>query len=92
MYEHPIKRAGLSFNRILFSNTKMVSTCFQGSPATRYNFSFNMKSFENGKEVKRVRKLTIKTHFNLFFPSHIDFTSADLDDVLPPTKKGGVEA
>ena len=91
MYEHPIKRAGLSFNRILFSNTKMVSPCF-GVPMTRFNLSFNMKTFENGKEVKRVRKLTSQTHFNLIFPTRIDFTSEDLDDVLPPTKKGGVEA
>jgi len=29
MYEHPIKRAGLSMNRIIYSNTKMV---FQGFP------------------------------------------------------------
>ena len=27
MYEHPMKRAGLTFNRILFSNTKMVVPC-----------------------------------------------------------------
>ena len=92
MYEHPIKRAGLSFNRILFSNTKMVSTCFPSSVATRYNLSFNMKSYENGKEVKRVRKLTKMEPFLIRFLFHIDFTSEDLDDVLPPTKKGGAEA
>ena len=28
MYEHPIKRAGLSMNRIVFSNTKMVMNGF----------------------------------------------------------------
>jgi len=53
MYEHPIKRAGLSFNRILFSNTKMVSQCFPNSVASRYNLAFTMKTYENGKEVKR---------------------------------------
>ena len=52
MYEHPIKRAGLSFNRILFSNTKMVQNCFPKSVSTRYNLSFVMKSYENGKMSK----------------------------------------
>jgi len=52
MYEHPIKRAGLSFNRILFSNTKMVQACFPKSAATRYNVSFMMKTYENGKPSK----------------------------------------
>ena len=56
MYEHPIKRAGLSFNRILFSNTKMVQACFPGSSAQRYNLSFLMKTYENGKEAKRESK------------------------------------
>lgn len=56
MYEHPIKRAGLSFNRILFSNTKMVQACFPKSAAHRYNLSFNMKTYENGKVVKQEGK------------------------------------
>lgn len=56
MYEHPIKRAGLSFNRILFSNTRMVQGCFPLSNPQRYNLSFMMKTYENGKEVKRERK------------------------------------
>ena len=56
MYEHPIKRAGLSFNRILFSNTKMVQQCFPKSLATRYNLSYVMKSYENGKVVKMAGK------------------------------------
>ena len=30
MYEHPIKRAGLTFNRILLSNTRMVAGGFAG--------------------------------------------------------------
>ena len=59
MYEHPIKRAGLSFSRILFSNTKMVS---MGFPATsdikikKYNISFKYKPYENGKSVSTKRK------------------------------------
>ena len=28
MYEHPMKRAGLTFNRILFSNSKKVLPAF----------------------------------------------------------------
>jgi hypothetical protein len=53
MYEHPIKRAGLTFNRILFSNTKMVQNCFPGKQNERYNLSFLMKTYENGKETSR---------------------------------------
>lgn len=52
MYEHPIKRAGLTMNRIVYSNTKMLMS---GQP--RYNpqqfvLSFKHKTFENGKAVK----------------------------------------
>jgi len=56
MYEHPIKRAGLSFNRILFSNTQMVRACFPGSAANRYDLKFLMKTYENGREAKREGK------------------------------------
>ena len=58
MYEHPIKRAGLSFNRILFSNTKIVQACFPKSAPTRYNLSYNIKTYENGKVVKQEGKST----------------------------------
>lgn len=56
MYEHPIKRAGLTMNRIVYSNTKMLMS---GQP--RYNpqqfvLSFKHKTFENGKAVKIQRK------------------------------------
>ena len=53
MYEHPIKRAGLSFNRILYSNTKMVQASFPKSTPQRYSLHFLMKSYRNGKETKR---------------------------------------
>ena len=57
MYEHPIKRAGLSFNRILFSNTNSVKYCFagnvKGSKTNRFDLSFMLRKFENGKERER---------------------------------------
>ena len=56
MYEHPIKRAGLSFNRILYSNTSVVQKIFPNSVASRYNTAFLMKKYENGKEVSRQGK------------------------------------
>ena len=51
MYEHPIKRAGLSMNRILYSNTRMVR---QGFPVakgdeTKFNVMFKFRTYENGK-------------------------------------------
>eukprot|EP00355_Strombidium_rassoulzadegani_P001810 CAMPEP_0168607466 /NCGR_PEP_ID=MMETSP0449_2-20121227/57_1 /TAXON_ID=1082188 /ORGANISM="Strombidium rassoulzadegani, Strain ras09" /LENGTH=51 /DNA_ID=CAMNT_0008647283 /DNA_START=91 /DNA_END=246 /DNA_ORIENTATION=+ len=48
----------------------MVQNIFPDSQATRYNLSFLMKTYQNGKEIKRE-----------------NFTSADLDNVLPATKK-----
>jgi len=54
MYEAPIKRAGLSMNRILFSNTKMVAAAFPKTRDTKinkYSLSFKFKVFENGRAV-----------------------------------------
>ena len=57
MYEHPINRAGLSFNRILFSNTKVVQACFPKEvKGSRYDLSFMLKTYENGKEMSRNSK------------------------------------
>ena len=50
MYEHPIKRAGLSMNRILFSNTKMVLPAFPKAKEQQFNVSFKYRNYENGKE------------------------------------------
>ena len=49
MYEHPIKRAGLSLNRIIYSNTRMVSAGFPGDNTQRFNLSFKYRGFANGK-------------------------------------------
>lgn len=58
MYEHPIKRAGLSFNRILFSNTKMVYKGFPGVSANKFDLQFRFRTFESGKQVSSQRKCT----------------------------------
>ena len=67
MYEHPIKRAGLSFNRILFSNTNTVKMCFAGNRTTsktnRFDLSFMLRKFENGKEASRTGRCF---HLNFF--------------------------
>ena len=52
MYEHPMKRAGLTFNRILYSNTKMVIPCFPLQEG-KYRLQYKMKFYEHGKEVSR---------------------------------------
>lgn len=49
MYEEPIKRAGISMNRILYSNTKMVYRCFSGSTEAQFNTSFKFRLYTNGK-------------------------------------------
>ena len=56
MYEHPIKRAGLSMNRILFSNTKMVLPGFPQSKDNRFALSFKYRVLEGGKQVSSKSK------------------------------------
>ena len=56
MYEHAIKRAGLSFNRILYSNTRAAQTAFTKSNPLRFRLTYMIKNFENGKELKRESK------------------------------------
>ena len=61
MFEHPIKRAGLTYSRILFSNTKMVHKAFTGGQASRFAIQFQVRTFENGKIVKRESKCDLLT-------------------------------
>ena len=49
MYEHSIKQAGLSMNRVLFSNTMMVMGGFPNAKAQQFSLSFKNRTFENGK-------------------------------------------
>ena len=49
MYEHPMKRAGLSMNRILYSNTKMVLQGFPNHNPKQFDLGFKYKTYENGK-------------------------------------------
>ena len=53
MYDHPIKRAGLAFNRILLSNTKMVLPCFPNTAPNRFKLEYKIKYYMNGKETHR---------------------------------------
>jgi hypothetical protein len=59
MYEHPIKRAGLSLNRIIYSNSKMVYKGFPTANPQLYNLSFKYRTFENGKVSSIKRKLSL---------------------------------
>jgi hypothetical protein len=67
MYDHPIKRAGLTFNRILYSNTRMVAPCFPAGVEQRLKIQYKIKFFDNGKETLR----KYYTHKNLdeLFPA-----------------------
>jgi len=51
MYEHPMKRAGLSMNRILFSNTRMVQQGFPKLDQVRMGIHFKLRHFSAGKQV-----------------------------------------
>ena len=59
MYEHPIKRAGLSLNRIIYSNTVMVGPGFPDFKEARMNLSFKFRRYENGKVVSTRCKYTL---------------------------------
>ena len=59
MYEAAIKRAGLSMNRILFSNTRMLQAGFPKADAKQFDLSFRYKTFEEGKETSAKCKLVI---------------------------------
>jgi len=65
MYEHPIKRAGLSINRIIFSNTRMVMAGFPNLQAQQFNLSFKYRTYDQGKIVatKCKRYLSVLTPF-----------------------------
>jgi len=49
MYEHPIKRAGISLNRIIYSNTKMVMQGFPNNRPQQFNLSFKFKTYSDGR-------------------------------------------
>ena len=72
MYEHPIKRAGLSFNRILFSNTKMVTPCIPTANPEKFKVTFKVKYFEGGKETHR--KYITHDNTDEIFPPRPKFT------------------
>lgn len=74
MYEHPIKRAGLSLNRIIYSNTMMVGPGFPTYDLQKFNLGFKYRTFDAGK----VTSVKCKSHSN-----SEGYTSKDLDEVLP---------
>ena len=86
MYEHPMKRAGISMSRILYSNTRMVS---QGFPATRdakmdkYSLGFKYRTYAAGKVTSTKSKwpylLSILTNLVL-----VVFSNNDMDEAFPP--------
>lgn len=60
MYEHPIKRAGLSLNRIIYSNTKMVAAGFPSTDGVnRFALSFKYRTFAAGKATETRCKLPL---------------------------------
>ena len=67
MYEHPMKRAGLSYLRILFSNAKAISAGFPKESQQNYSFHFYHKTTD---KLNRFTK-EYKTEKNLddLFPS-----------------------
>ena len=69
MYEAPIKRAGLSFNRILYSNARSSQHIFPNSTAEQFKVHYKLKLFENGKQTLR-QEYNQEEHLDVMFPSH----------------------
>ena len=67
MYDHPIKRAGLTFNRILYSNTIMAIPGLPAGTENRLRINFKVKYYELGKEVSR--KYFKNTNIDELFPA-----------------------
>ena len=67
MYEHPIKRAGLSLNRIIYSNTRMVFQGFPGADAQKFNLGFKYRTFEAGKVTSVKCKIRKQNNNNYCF-------------------------
>ncbi len=91
MYEHPIKRAGLSFNRILFSNTRAVQNSFTASNPLRFQLTYMVKKYDNGKEIERHSKIFFSFHLFIHDFFSIAYSSDDLDAVMPATKTKSAE-
>ncbi len=60
MYEHPIKRAGLSLNRIIYSNTMMVGPGFPTYDSQKFNLGFKYRTFDAGKVISSKCKFTVQ--------------------------------
>ena len=76
MYEHPIKRAGLSLNRIIFSNTKMVFEGFPDVKRQQFDLHFRYRTFANGKVQTNKSKPPSSNLVTVF-------SSKNMDEVLP---------
>ncbi len=71
MYEHPIKRFGLSMNRIVYANSKMVNAGFPvKKDSNRMGITFRMRTFSAGRAT-----------------SNRVFHTEDLDELLPSSIK-----
>ncbi len=66
MYEHPIKRAGLTFSRILYSNTKAIQVGFPEVNYNKFSFSYSEKLFKQGKMTKN--ELVTSENLDKVFP------------------------
>eukprot|EP00347_Sterkiella_histriomuscorum_P002750 403366948 len=67
MYEHPMKRAGLVFNRMLYSNTKVALPAFPGANEGKFRLQYKVKFYDNGKET--ARKIFSSANLDELFPS-----------------------
>ena len=67
MYEHPMKRAGLVFNRILFSNTKKCLPAFGPLNEAKFRLQYKVKFYEAGKETNR--KIYSSQNIDEIFPA-----------------------
>ena len=48
-FDHPIRYAGMSMNRIMFSNTRVAVAAFPHAKEQQFDLSFKYRTYVNGK-------------------------------------------
>ena len=87
MYEHPMKRAGISMSRILYSNTRMVQNGFpktRDSKMNKFDLGFKFRTYNMGKVTSTKSKYLFLLFSILTDLVLVVFSNEDMDEAFPP--------
>ena len=66
MYELPLKRAGATFNRMIYSNSRIIAPCMGIDMNKFYKINLTYKTYANGKEAER-KYLSEESDMDFYF-------------------------